>query len=90
MLAMTALTESRDGRMISLRPSTRDMLWIKHGEDLNQLWHAQFGYGIDCLTEVEAQNLCRQQSVDAIEDFLAQAAVEARSRGLDPVVAAAD
>lgn len=90
VLAMTALTESRDGRMISLRPSTRDMLWIKHGEDLNQLWHAQFGYGIDCLTEVEAQNLCRQQSVDAIEDFLAQAAVEARSRGLDPVVAAAD
>lgn len=83
VVGMTALTESRDGRRISLRPETLDMLRASHGEALDQLWQNQFGYGIDCLTELEAQNLCRQPSVDAIENFLAQAAVEARSRGLE-------
>lgn len=86
VIGMTTLTESRDGRMISLRSATADMLWNKHGEALDTLWRGQFGYGIDCLTEVEGQNLCRQQSVDAIEDFLAQAAVEARRRGLEPAL----
>jgi hypothetical protein len=86
VIGMTTLTESRDGRMISLRPGTLRMLWDKHGEALNQLWQDQFGYGLDCLTEVEAQNLCRQPSVDAIENFLAQAAVEARGRGLEPAI----
>lgn len=86
VIAMTALTESRDGRRISLRAATSDMLWEKHGEALDQLWQAQFGYGIDCLTEVEGQVLCRQPSVNAIEDFLAQAAVEARRRGFEAAV----
>ena len=86
VIGMTALTESRDGRRISLHSATSDMLWEKHGEALDQLWQTQFGYGIDCLTEVEAQILCRQPSVDAIQDFLAQAAVEARGRGLEAAV----
>lgn len=63
-----------------------DMLRDEHGQDVEDLWHAQFGHGLDCLTEVEAQNLCRQHSVAAIEDFLAQTAVEARGRGLAPAV----
>lgn len=86
VVAVTTLTESRQARRISLRSDTRDMLWEKHGEELDQLWKAQFGYGIDCLTEVEALNLCRQQSVAGIEDFLAQAAIEARGRGLEPAI----
>ena len=86
VIAITTLTESRDAKHISLRPETRDMLWQRHGEELDQLWQAQFGYGIDCLTEVEALQLCRQQSVAGIEDFLAKAAVEARGRGLSPAV----
>ena len=86
VIAITTLTESRAARRISLRPQTRDMLWARHGEELDQFWQSQFGYGIDCLTEVEALNLCRQQSVAAIEDFLAKAAIEARGRGLQPAV----
>ena len=86
VVAMTTLTESRDGRAISLRTNTLNMLWEKHGEALDQLWESQFGYGIGCLTEVEGQILCRQPSVDAIQDFLAQAAVEARGRGLEAAV----
>lgn len=84
VIGMTTLTESSNARTISLQPATRAMLWGKHGQALEDLWQAQFGYGIDCLTDIEAQNLCRQPSVAAIEDFLAQAAVEARGRGLEP------
>jgi len=84
VIGMTTLTESRSARHIALHPDTRRMLWERHGQPLEDLWQSQFGHGIDCLTEVEAQNLCRQPSVTAIEDFLAQAAVEARGRGLEP------
>ena len=86
VIAITTLTESRDARRISLRPETCAVLWRRHGDELDTLWKAQFGYGIDCLTEVEALQLCRQQSVAAIENFLAKAAIEARGRGLAPAV----
>lgn len=86
VIAITTLTESRDARIISLQPATRNVVWQRHGHALDDLWQSQFGYGIDCLTEVEAFNLCRQHSVAAIEDFLAQAAVEARGRGLQTAV----
>lgn len=89
-IAVTTLTESREARVISLRPETRNMLWQRHGQALDDLWKYQFGYGIDCLTEVEALNLCRQHSVAAIEDFLAKAAVEARSRGLQTAAKSSD
>lgn len=86
VIAMTTLTESRDARRIALRTETLNMLRTKHGKDLDALWRRQFGYGIDCLTEVEALILCRQPSVAAIEDFLAQAAIEARGRGFETAV----
>lgn len=84
VIAMTTLTESRDAHHIALHHKTLFVLREKHGQALDDLWKSQFGYGIDCLTEVEAQILCRQPSLVAIEDRLAQAAVEARGRGLDP------
>ena len=90
VIAITTLTESRDARIISLQPTTRNVLWQRHGQALDDLWQSQFGYGIDCLTEVEALNLCRQHSVAAIENFLAQAAVEARGRGLQTAVEPGD
>lgn len=82
VIAITTLTESRDAGRISLRPETQTMLWDRHGAVLDDLWQSQFGYGIDGLTDVEALILCRQSSVAAIENLLAQAAVEARGRGL--------
>ena len=86
VIATTTLTESREARQIAVRPETRNVLWSRYGDELDQLWKVQFGHGIDCLTEVEALQLCRQQSVAGIESFLAKAAVEARSRGLAPAV----
>lgn len=86
VLAMTTLTESRDARQIALRPETVNLLRERHGEELEQFWQIQFGHGLDCLTDVEGQILGRELSVDAIRDRLAQAAVEARGRGVLPAV----
>ena len=86
LVGSTRLTESRDARKTSLQPETLDMLWTKHGQALEDLWQTQFGHEIGCLMEVEAQNLCRQQSVAAIEDFLAQAASQARGCGPEPAI----
>lgn len=82
VIAMTTLTESRAARHIALQPDVLAMLRDTHGEELEIFWQAQFGHGLDCLTNVEAGVLCRQPSVGAIGDLLAQAAVEARERGL--------
>lgn len=86
VIAMTTLTQSRDASQIALRSETLDMLREKHGEALETFWKAEFDHGLDCLTDVEGQILCRELSVDAIRGRLAQAAVEARGRGIEPAV----
>lgn len=90
VVAMTTLTQSRDAHQIALRPNVLDMLWKRHGNCLETLWRVQIGHGLDRLTNVEGGILCREPSLDAIRDRLAQAAVEARGRGLDPAVAVED
>jgi hypothetical protein len=87
VIGITTLTESRDARRISLRAETLAVLSARHGEELDIFWKAQFGHGLDCLTEIEAQNLCRQQSLATIQGFLDKAAIEASSRGLRPMAA---
>lgn len=84
VIGITTLTESRDARRISLRPETLSVLSAQHGEELELFWKAQFGHGIDCLTDIEGQILCRQPSLTAIKDFLDKAAIEASRRGVRP------
>ena len=86
VVAMTTLTESRDARQIALRTETLTVLKERHGEDLEQFWQFQFGHGLDCLTDVEGQVVGREPSLDAIRTRLAQAAIEARRRGVEPAI----
>jgi hypothetical protein len=86
VVAMTTLTESREARHIALHADVLDVLRERHGEALEDLWQEQFGHGLDCLTNVEGGILRREQSLESVRDRLAQAAVEARSRGLVPTV----
>jgi hypothetical protein len=86
VIAMTTLTESREARHIALQSNTLDMLRERHGEELENLWQEQFGHGLDCLTNVEGGILGREPTVESIRNRLAQAAVEARVRGLVPTV----
>jgi hypothetical protein len=82
VVGMTTLTESREARQIALRPDILAMLKERHGEGLETVWQEQFGHSLDRLTNVEGIILCREQTVDAIRDRLAQAAVEVGQRGL--------
>jgi hypothetical protein len=61
------------------------MLRLKHGQELETFWHDNFGYGLDCLTEVEAGYLTRKSSLDTIRADLAKAAEEASSGGLSAI-----
>lgn len=90
VVAMTTITESRDARHIALRPETLVMIREKHGEALENLWQDSFGHGLECLTELEGRILCREQTVDTIRGRLAQAAIEAHGRGLEPAIRIAD
>lgn len=83
VVAMTTLTESRDARRIALRADLLNVLRQQHGDGLEHLWQEQVGHGLDRLTNIEGEVLRRELSVDAIRDRLAQAAIEARERGLD-------
>jgi hypothetical protein len=84
VVAMSTLTESREARRIALQDDVHSMLKERHGEGLENLWKEHFGYGLECLTNVEAGILCREQTLESIRDRLAQAAGEARIRGLVP------
>jgi hypothetical protein len=85
VLAMTALTETGGGREIAVRSETLSVLYSKHGNDLDQFWHATFAYGLACLTNIEAGYLCRVESVDAIRNRLAEAAERACRRGVSAI-----
>ena len=82
VLGMIALTETGGGREIAGRQETLYMLQAKHGRELTQFWRTVFGHGIDCLTSVEAGNLHRVESLDAIRTRMAQATERARRRGI--------
>ena len=85
VIAVSTLTESRDARVLALRPETLRALEKKHGKRLDDFWCGSFGYGILALTEAEGGNLLRQSSVDVIRNRLAKAANDARGRGFTAV-----
>jgi hypothetical protein len=85
VLGMTTLTETREARRIAVRHETLNMLCHKHGTELADFWSGEFGHEIDCLTNIEAEYLCRVESFTAIQTRMAQAAELARGRGLSPV-----
>ena len=70
---------------IAFRAGTPVMLQARHGRPLEDLWQATFGHGLDCLTQVEAGYLARKLSTDAIAARMAEAAEQARRRGLPAI-----
>jgi hypothetical protein len=85
VLGMTALTETGGAREIAIRPYVLSMLYSKHGAELEQFWRAVFGYGLDCLTNIEAGYLSRVESPDAIRARMAEAAERARRRHVSAI-----
>ncbi|KJU84816.1 protein TraN [Candidatus Magnetobacterium bavaricum] len=85
VIAVSTLTESRDGRKLALRPETLEALEKKYGQELDEFWRGSFGHAIATLTEAEGGNLLRQSSFDVIRTRMAKAAEQARGRGLSTV-----
>ena len=85
VVAMTTLTQSRDADKIALSPATLTMLQARHGQELENYWRAVFGYGLECLTEVEGGYVARQPSVDAIASRMVEAAEAADGSGLSAI-----
>lgn len=85
VVAFIALTASQEAEIIYLSPATTNMLYSKYGTELDQLWQQYFGYGINCLTAIEARTIARQPSVDAIRNFLSKATDEANSKGMQTI-----
>lgn len=85
VIGISTLTETRDAKRIRLEQSTLNMLRSKHGQDIDIFWRKNYGYGTDCLTNVEAGFLYREHSFDIIRKKLAQAASEVRASGLFPI-----
>lgn len=82
VVGMTTLTETRDASKIGLESSTLADLREKHGSELEELWRNNFGYGLECCTELEASYLIRQPTVDAIRRRLSKAAKKAHEQGI--------
>lgn len=82
VIAMTTLTETTDARKIALQEETLDKLRTIHGNQLEEDWQENFGYGLDCCTQLEAGYLCRQQTLDFIRRRMAKAAKKAHERNL--------
>ena len=85
VLAMTTLTETPGARKIALQPETLEALRSMHGKELESIWQANFGYGLECCTQLEAGYLCRQQTINYIRRRMAKAAKKASERDLSPV-----
>ena len=85
VVAMTTLTQTREADQIAITPATLNVLRLKHGHELENYWQAIFGYGLDCLTEVEGGYVARQPSVDAIASRMVAAAETAHGGGLSAI-----
>jgi hypothetical protein len=58
---------------LALRPVTLEELRKKHGQEIDNWWQQNFGYGFECLTESEARYLIRAEDADTIRRKLAEA-----------------
>jgi hypoxanthine-guanine phosphoribosyltransferase len=68
-----SLTGKQYSAHMHLNRDTLLKLRSKHGDELERWWIATFGYGLDRLTESEAQFLCRSESFEHIAAQLAGA-----------------
>ena len=85
VIGMSTLTQSRDAQKIALTPVTLAVLRSKHGQPLETYWLTNYGYGLDCLTDVEGAYIARQPTFDTIASVMGEAAKKARGGGLSTV-----
>ncbi|HEW98067.1 MAG: hypothetical protein DRR16_04260 [Candidatus Parabeggiatoa sp. nov. 3] len=78
VIMATALTGHLGAASINIKSKMLRKLQEKHGDELDNWWKTQFGFGIDCLTQGEAGHLAKAPSLDAIRDRIAEARFEGK------------
>lgn len=72
VMGATVLTGKPFSAKIALDRDQLESLRHKHGQNLEDWWHARFGHTFDCLTQSEARYLERSADVDAIRNRIAE------------------
>ncbi|MDM8563345.1 phosphoribosyltransferase, partial [Candidatus Marithioploca araucensis] len=68
VLGAIVLTGKPYSANLALTSQTLEHLRLKHGEQLEQWWQQQFGFGLDCLTESEARYLLNTPNIERIRN----------------------
>lgn len=68
VIGATVLTGKTYSARLKLTAETLKILREKHGKELENWWHASFGYRFECLTESEARYLTRADDADSIRN----------------------
>ena len=70
---VVTLTGRAYSAKLAPEPSLIQAVREKHGNELENWWQEQFGYGFDCLTQSEARYLERSPDADSIRDRITAA-----------------
>lgn len=71
-IVATTLTGKPYSAKLALSDETLHALKSKHGEELEQWWKKEFGYGFDRLTESEARYLVNSPDADTIRNRMVE------------------
>lgn len=66
VVGATALTGKTESSILALSPATLAQLREVHGEDLENWWREQFGFGFESLTESEARYLIKRTDAQRV------------------------
>lgn len=76
VLLGVALTGHEPAAKISITQKMYNSLIQKHGDELNEWWKVEIGFGLDKLTQGEAGHLLKAPSIDEIRSRIAESRPE--------------
>jgi hypothetical protein len=76
VLGAITLTGRADSAKLALEAVTLEALRSKHGQDIENWWRDNFGFGFESLTESEAKYLLRVEDADTIRNRILEARSE--------------
>jgi hypothetical protein len=76
VLGATVLTGKPYSVKLAPDDASIQSLRDKHGQDIEEWWRQQFGFGFDCLTRSEARYLEQTADAQAIRDRVVAAGLE--------------
>jgi len=66
VIVASVMTAHEGSLNLAIKPKMLSDIYAKHGEQINEFWTKEFGYGIDKLTQAEAGRVRASASIDAL------------------------